>query len=130
MTPARRSVSPRDSSVFSAPRSLNDAVNCWFSNFRKTSAPVTVDRVREWRNGVSMTLPAMAAAARRTSSSVMDMQRTKDNPRLASRSRSTPHGAKAWDTDRNCANSIVNRKALAADRPTACRRRSRPAKMS
>ena len=29
-----------DSSLLSAPRSLNDAVNWWFSNLRKTSAPV------------------------------------------------------------------------------------------
>ena len=45
-----------------APRSLNDAVNCRFSNFRKTSAPVATESVREGSQDVLTTLPAIAAS--------------------------------------------------------------------
>ena len=43
----RRLLRPSCASWFSAPRSLNEAVYCRFSNFSQTSAPVISDRVRE-----------------------------------------------------------------------------------
>src|SRR3989304_4134005 len=59
--------SERDSSLFKAPRSLNEAVNCRFSNFRNTSAPASRDSVLLCRQGVRSTAPAMRAAAARMS---------------------------------------------------------------
>ena len=53
------------SSLLSAPRSLNEAVNCRFSNFSHTSPPVSADSVRLCRQGVRSTAPAMRAAAAR-----------------------------------------------------------------
>src|SRR5690349_18714137 len=67
MTPRLRSAGLSESSLFSAPRSLNEAVNCRFSNLRNTSQPARRDRVRLWRNGVRSTAPAMRPAAARTS---------------------------------------------------------------
>ena len=52
-------------SLLSAPRSLNDAVNCRFSNLSQTSAPTMSDSVRECTNGVSSTSPAMLSRAAR-----------------------------------------------------------------
>ena len=49
-------------SLFHAPRSLNDAVNCRFSNFRKTCAPVISDSVRDSTHGVSSTCPCRRAS--------------------------------------------------------------------
>src|SRR6185295_11243407 len=68
MTPRRRSSAESDSSLFSAPRSLKEAVNCRFSNLRKTRAPVSCDRVRLSTQGVCSTAPAMRCAAARMSS--------------------------------------------------------------
>jgi hypothetical protein len=65
-TPAARCASVSVRSLFSAPRSLNAAVNCRFSNLSQTSAPVIPESVRETMHGVSTTWPAMAAAASRT----------------------------------------------------------------
>ena len=59
MTPRLRSASASVSSLFSAPRSLNEAVNCRFSNLSQTSAPVSSDSVRLCRQGVRSTAPAM-----------------------------------------------------------------------
>ncbi len=50
--------------LLSAPRSLNDAVNCRFSNFRKTSQPASPDSVRDGRHGVRVTSPAAARRRR------------------------------------------------------------------
>src|SRR5437868_11810352 len=63
MTPFFRSASLSDSNLFSAPRSLNDAVNWRFSNLRKISAPDISERIRECRAGVCSTAPAILAAA-------------------------------------------------------------------
>jgi hypothetical protein len=46
---------------------LNEAVNCWFSNLRNTSAPVSLDSVRLCTQGVASTAPAMRLAAARMS---------------------------------------------------------------
>ena len=46
--------------ALSAPRSLNEAVNCRFSNFSQTSQPAMPDKVREWRVGVRTRAPANA----------------------------------------------------------------------
>src|SRR5688500_99225 len=70
ITPRARSASPSDSSLFSAPRSLKEAVNCRFSNLRKTSAPTSRDSVRLRKHGVCSTAPAMRCAAARMSSMV------------------------------------------------------------
>jgi hypothetical protein len=43
------------SNLLSAPRSLKEAVNCRFSNFRKTCAPVICDSVFDSTQGVSST---------------------------------------------------------------------------
>jgi len=53
---------------------LNDAVNCWFSNFKNTCAPVISDKVREGRHGVGTTAPAIAAAASRMSCKLTVME--------------------------------------------------------
>jgi hypothetical protein len=71
ITPCLRCASDNCASLFNAPRSLNDAVNCRFSNFRYTSAPVICDSVRECRHGVFSTWPASVAAAARMSPRVM-----------------------------------------------------------
>ncbi len=63
MTPRLRSSGVSEASLLNAPRSLNDAVNWWFSNLRCTSAPVICESVRECRNGVSITWPRMTSAA-------------------------------------------------------------------
>src|SRR5262245_1589509 len=68
MTPRRRSSAVSDRSLLSAPRSLNEAVNCRFSNLRKTRAPVSCDRVRLSTHGVCSTAPAIRFAAARISS--------------------------------------------------------------
>ena len=60
-------VANRRTSLFSAPRSLKEAVNCRFSNFRKTRAPRIWPRVRLSRHGVANTWPARRAAAACTS---------------------------------------------------------------
>src|SRR5690242_4991689 len=70
ITPRLRSSASSCSSVFSAPRSLNDAVNCRFSNLIQTSALAMRDRVSLRRQGVRTTSPAMRPAAARTSSRV------------------------------------------------------------
>src|SRR5688572_2246091 len=70
MTPRRRSAAVSERSLFSAPRSLNEAVNCRFSNLRNTSAPVRRDRVRLCRQGVCSIAPEMRRAAALTSASV------------------------------------------------------------
>src|SRR6185436_19851553 len=69
ITPRRRSSAESDRSLFSAPRSLKEAVNCRFSNLRKTCAPVRRDRVRLSTHGVCSTAPAIRCAAARMSSS-------------------------------------------------------------
>src|SRR2546423_15570486 len=61
MTPFFRSAPLSDSNLFSAPRSLKEAVNWRFSNFRKISAPEISDRMREWRAGVCFSAPAILA---------------------------------------------------------------------
>src|SRR5688572_29863234 len=68
MTPRRRSSADSESSLLSAPRSLNEAVNCRFSNLRNTCAPVRRESVRLCTAGVCSTAPAMRVAAERTSS--------------------------------------------------------------
>ena len=50
--PLARASSMTCSSLFKAPRSLNEAVNCRFSNFKYTCAPVKRDSVSEYRQGV------------------------------------------------------------------------------
>src|SRR5258708_33244608 len=72
MIPRLRSSGVSNSSVLSAPRSLKEAVNCWFSNFTQTSAWVMRDSVSLRRQGVRTTAPAMRAAAARTSARVTD----------------------------------------------------------
>src|SRR5262249_51960985 len=67
MTPRPRSLSLSCSSVFSAPRSLKEAVNCRFSNFTQTSALTMRDSVWLRRQGVCTTAPAMRVAACSTS---------------------------------------------------------------
>ena len=62
--PRRRSSGVSCSRRFSAPRSLNDDVNCRFSNFSHSSAPVMAESVFECSVGVRTTWPSMAAAAR------------------------------------------------------------------
>ena len=52
ITPRPRCSAGSCSSRFSAPRSLNEAVYCRFSNFSHSSAPVISDSVREGRQGV------------------------------------------------------------------------------
>jgi hypothetical protein len=63
MTPRLRSSSVSCSSVLSAPRSLNEAVNWRFSNFIQTSAWAMRDRVSLRRQGVWTTAPLIRAAA-------------------------------------------------------------------
>src|SRR5258707_2798190 len=70
ITPRFFSSSVSCNSVFSAPRSLNEAVNCRFSNFTQTSALAMRERVSLRRHGVRTTAPLMRSAACRTSSSV------------------------------------------------------------
>ncbi len=70
ITPRARSSGVSESSLFRAPRSLNDAVNWKFSNFTHTSAPVMSDSVRDRAVGVRSTDPAMRAAAASTSAAV------------------------------------------------------------
>src|SRR4026208_1783600 len=67
MTPRRRRCPVSDASVTSARRSLNEAVNCRFSNLIQISAPTSAESVRERRQGVSTTCPAMTSAAARMS---------------------------------------------------------------
>jgi hypothetical protein len=62
-TPRRFSSSLSARMRFSAPRSLNEAVNWRFSNFSQTSQPAMPDRVREWRVGVRTSAGWMRAAA-------------------------------------------------------------------
>ena len=69
-TPRARSSASRESSLFSAPRSLKAAVNCRFSNFTTTWAPRMSDSTRECELGVRVTASAMRLAAARTSSAV------------------------------------------------------------
>ncbi len=70
MTPAFLSLGVSDLSLTSAPRSLNDAVYCRFSNLSDTSAPVICESVRERAYGVLTTSPSIAAAAALMSSRV------------------------------------------------------------
>ena len=56
-TPLARSAGVSCAILLSAPRSLNDAVNCRFSNLRKTSQPQIAESVRECRHGVSPISP-------------------------------------------------------------------------
>src|SRR5882724_8863492 len=70
MTPRERIAGSRPSRNQRAPRSLNDAVNCWFSHLHQTSAPVIADSVVEYVHGVRITAPSMAAAASSTSLTV------------------------------------------------------------
>src|SRR4051812_16670268 len=69
-TPAARSASVRWRSLLRAPRSLNDATNCRFSNLTTTVHPSTSDNVCDTALGVRTTEPAMADAAASTSASV------------------------------------------------------------
>src|SRR3954451_22958690 len=69
-TPAARSASVRWRSLLRAPRSLNDATNCKFSNLTTTVHPKTSDSVWDTELGVRTTAPAMAEAAASTSASV------------------------------------------------------------
>src|SRR5581483_7095927 len=69
-TPAARSAAESEDSLFSAPRSLNDDVNWWLSNFSHTRAPVASESARDSKHGVFSTLPAMTAAACRIDSGV------------------------------------------------------------
>jgi len=70
MTPLARSASLSARSFASAPRSLKEAVNWRFSNFRKTWLPVSADNVRDSSQGVATTCPRIASAALRMSWSV------------------------------------------------------------
>src|SRR5437660_12040327 len=70
ITPRLRSSAVSWSSVFSAPRSLNEAVNCRFSNLIQTSDLKMRDRVSLRRHGVRTTAPLMRAAAASTSFNV------------------------------------------------------------
>ena len=63
-TPPARSAAVSCAILLNAPRSLNDAVNCRFSNFRNTSQPQIAERVRDSRQGVSPISPRSRAAAR------------------------------------------------------------------
>src|SRR5262249_59956489 len=65
-TPAARSAGASDRSLLRAPRSLNDAVNCRFSNLSQTLVPVISESVLDARHGVTSTAPAIARAASRT----------------------------------------------------------------
>src|SRR5947207_6478765 len=67
MTPRRRSAGVSCSRALSAPRSLNEAVNCRFSNFSQMSALAMRDSVSLRRQGVCTTPPEMRSAAARTS---------------------------------------------------------------
>ncbi len=91
----RARVRRRDScgSLLSAPRSLNEAVNCRFSNFRYTSPPVMCDSVREPRHGVSSTCPARRACAARMSAAVTLMVAAMPSSHPAPRCRSVAVGA-------------------------------------
>ena len=61
--PRLRSASVSDDNLLSAPRSLNEAVKCKFSNLRKISQPAICDSVRLWCAGVGVTALAIVAAA-------------------------------------------------------------------
>ena len=67
ITPRARSPASSARSLFSAPRSLKDAVNCRFSNLRNSSQPAIADSVRECRKGVSATWSRMRLRAASTS---------------------------------------------------------------
>ncbi len=69
-TPHRRSSSLSDRSLLSAPRSLNAAVNCRFSNFSTMPVPSTSDSVWDRALGERSTAPAIRSAAACTSSMV------------------------------------------------------------
>src|SRR6516225_5270173 len=73
MTPALRVAESSDNSLLSAPRSLNEAVNCRFSNLRWISQPAIAESVSDWRVGVRCTDWPMAAAALRISASVTSL---------------------------------------------------------
>src|SRR5436190_17174560 len=70
ITPRWRSSGVSCSRVLSAPRSLNEAVNCRFSNLIQMSALAMRDSVSLRRHGVRTTLPAMRRAACWTSARV------------------------------------------------------------
>src|SRR5262245_46787382 len=70
MTPALRSLAERADSRFSAPRSLKDAVNCWFSNLSQTLQPRMAESVRLKSQSVSMMAPARRRRAASISASV------------------------------------------------------------
>jgi hypothetical protein len=57
-TPLARSPSESWSNLLRAPRSLNEAMNCRFSNFTTAWHPSTSERVREWALGVRSIAPA------------------------------------------------------------------------
>ncbi|MOA21350.1 hypothetical protein D3C78_1418380 [compost metagenome] len=63
ITPLARSSSDKVSMRFNAPRSLNDAVNCRFSNFSQISAPKMSDSVRDRVKGVFSTWPRRLSRA-------------------------------------------------------------------
>ena len=69
ITPRAPLLATGATSLLQAPRSLNEAVNCRFSNLRKTCAPMISDSVRDSTQGVSSTCPRRRAAARSMSSS-------------------------------------------------------------
>jgi hypothetical protein len=72
ITPRSRSAALSCASLLQAPRSLNEAVNCRFSNLRNTCAPVSSVRVREATQGVrSSWLCKRAAAASICCSSII-----------------------------------------------------------
>src|ERR1041385_7668846 len=92
--PAEQAITPRffssalsEESLLNAPRSLNDAVNWWFSNLSQTSAPVISESVRECRNGVRMTCPSIVCAAFSMSCSVT----MRSHPHTPYRHTFTPH---------------------------------------
>src|SRR5262245_60956977 len=71
MTPALASAGDKLRSLLQAPRSLNEPVNCWFSNLSTTAAaPVASARRGADTAGVRPQLPAMVTAAARMSSMV------------------------------------------------------------
>ena len=70
ITPRFFSLGDRAESRLSAPRSLKEAVNCWFSNLSQTLQPRISDSVRLQSQSVSTIAPVSRPRAASTSSSV------------------------------------------------------------
>ena len=114
-TPPARSAAVSCAILLNAPRSLNDAVNCRFSNFRNTSQPQMAERVRDSRQGVSPISPRSRVGR------ALDVGGQR-------RVRGGAHGrhsrAAVADTSRHRRRAIAYR---TTDRPIRCeRRRSSP----